>query len=170
MKLAGSSFSLDSISLDAIAALPPRERRMLIIGGVALLGIIIFSILLPLNRSVAHARARLEQKRADLAWMQTVAVPVLSGAPQTGTSNESLLLTVDRTTREAGLEKTVRGSEPGANGALSLRLEKAPFDALVAWLARLAQQNGVTIDSATIEKTADPGLVNVTLVLHPGVM
>jgi type II secretory pathway component PulM len=40
----------------------------------------------------------------------------------------------------------------------------------VAWLAHLAQQNGVIIDSATIEKTGDTGLVNAAIVLHPGMM
>ena len=49
-----------------------------------------------------------------------------------------------------------------------MRLEKAPFDYLVAWLARLAQQNGVVIDSATIEKSGDTGLVNAAIVLHSG--
>jgi len=38
----------------------------------------------------------------------------------------------------------------------------------VAWLARLAQQNGVTVDSAVIEKTGAPGLVNANIVLHSG--
>jgi type II secretory pathway component PulM len=49
-----------------------------------------------------------------------------------------------------------------------VRLEKAPFDALVGWLARLAQQNGVTVDSAVIEKSGAPGLVNANIVLHAG--
>ena len=40
----------------------------------------------------------------------------------------------------------------------------------MAWLARLAQQNGVVIDSATIEKTGDTGLVNAAIVLRPGLM
>jgi type II secretory pathway component PulM len=51
---------------------------------------------------------------------------------------------------------------------MSIRLEKAPFDTLVAWLARLSQQNGVYVDSATIEKGGAPGLVNAAIVLHAG--
>src|SRR2546430_10736923 len=46
----------------------------------------------------------------------------------------------------------------------SVRLAKAPFDSLVGWLARLAQQNGVSVESATIEKTDTPGLVNAAIV------
>jgi len=49
-----------------------------------------------------------------------------------------------------------------------VRLEKASFDMLVGWFARLAQQNGVTVDSAVIEKSGAPGLVNANIVLHTG--
>jgi len=49
-----------------------------------------------------------------------------------------------------------------------VRLEKAPFDKLITWLGRLAQQNGVVVDSATIEKAGAPGEVNAAIVLHTG--
>jgi type II secretory pathway component PulM len=163
------NLSLDAL-LDAYAALSQRDRRLAIAGALMLIGIVLFSVLIPLDRAVAHARTRLEQKRTDLAWMQTVAVPALRNAPAPNANGESLLVLVDRSTREARLDTAMRGSDQGAAGSLSLRLEKAPFDALVAWLARLAQQNGVVIDSATIEKTGDTGLVNAAIVLRPGLM
>lgn len=46
-----------------------------------------------------------------------------------------------------------------------MQLEKAPFDTLVGWLARLSQQNGVQIESATIDSAGQPGTVNASLVL-----
>jgi general secretion pathway protein M len=163
------NLSLDAL-IDAYTALSLRDRRLALVGAVALLGIVLFSVLIPLDRAVTHARARLEQKRQDLSWMQTVAVPALRGAPPPNPNQEPLLVLVDRSAREAKLDTAMRGSEPGAGGSLALRLEKAPFDNLVAWLARLAQQNGVIIDSATIEKTGDTGLVNAAIVLRPGMM
>jgi type II secretory pathway component PulM len=39
---------------------------------------------------------------------------------------------------------------------------------MIAWLARLAQQKGVGVESATIEKADAAGLVNAALVLHSG--
>jgi general secretion pathway protein M len=163
------NLSLDAL-IDAYTALSLRDRRLALVGAVAVLGIVLFSVLIPLDRAVTHARARLEQKRQDLSWMQTVAVPVLRSAAPPNPNQEPLLVLVDRSAREAKLDTAMRGSEPGAAGSLSLRLEKAPFDNLVAWLAHLAQQNGVIIDSATIEKTGDTGLVNAAIVLHPGMM
>ena len=47
-----------------------------------------------------------------------------------------------------------------------MRLQKAPFDALIPWLARLSQQNGIRVDTASIETAGSPGLVNASLVLH----
>ena len=142
--------------------------RLVVGGGVLGLLLIVFGILVPLDRSVSHAQQRIAHKAADLAWMQG-AVPELAGsAPPPTASGESLLVIVDRSARESGLAGALAGSEPGSAGSLSVRLEKASFDALIAWLARLAQQNGVMVDSATIEKAGTPGLVNAALVLHAG--
>lgn len=157
--------SLDAL-IDYLAARSERERRMLAIGAVALVLILVFAIIVPLDRSVAHAKTRLTQKRADLAWMQGVAPEIAGHLPLS--SGESLILIVDRSARESGLEKALAGSEPGGQNSLSVRLEKASFDKLVAWLGRIAQQNGVVVDSATIEKTGVPGEVNAAIVLHSG--
>ena len=162
------SFSLQSLSPEAIAGLSPRERRLLLAGAIAGVAILIFGMLIPLDRGVAHAQERLTKKRADLSWMQTVA-PQIAVLPPTSVANgESLLVIVDRSARESGLASALSGSEPGSAGNLSVRLEKAPFDALIGWLARLGQQNGVTVDSAIIEKSGAPGLVNANIVLHTG--
>src|SRR5205823_6642849 len=115
---------------------------------------------IPLDRSVAHAHERLARKRADLTWMQGVALELAASAPPPAATGESLLVIIDRSARESGLAGALEGSEPGGPGSLSVRLAKAPFDALVGWLARLAQQNGISVESATIEKTDTPGLVN----------
>lgn len=141
---------------------------MLLLGGVAALLLVVFGILVPLDRSVSHAQQSLAKKRIDLAWMQSVAPELASSAPPAAASGESLLLIVDRSARESGLAHSLAGSEPGSTGSLSIRLEKAPFDTLVAWLARLAQQNGVSVESATVEKSGAPGLVNAAIVLHAG--
>jgi general secretion pathway protein M len=160
--------SLNSLSPEAIAALAPRERRLLLVGAVAAAAILIFGMLIPLDRSVANAQQRLAKKRADLSWMQSVAPQIALLPPAAAVNGESLLVIVDRSAREAGLASALSGSEPGGPGSLSVRLEKAPFDALVGWLARLAQQNGVSVDSAVIERTGAPGLVNANIVLHSG--
>jgi general secretion pathway protein M len=158
--------SLDSLSLEALGSLSERERRLVRGGGVVAVLVLVFGVLIPLDRSVAHARERLAKKHADLSWMQSVGPELAAAAPPPASSGESLLVIIDRSARESGLASALSGSEPGGPGRLSVRLEKASFDSLVAWLARLAQQNGVMVDSATIERAGAPGLVNAAIVLH----
>lgn len=160
--------SLSSLSLESFAALSARERRLVTAGAAVAALIVIFGILVPLDRSVAQAEQRLAKKHADLSWMQSVGPELAAAAPPPAASGESLLVIIDRSARESGLAGSLAGSEPGGPGSLSVRLERAPFDTLVGWLARLAQQNGVSVESATIERAGAPGLVNAALVLHAG--
>jgi general secretion pathway protein M len=173
MKFTLDRFTLGSkafagLSPEAFANLSERDRRLALIGAAALVAILVFGVIVPLDRSVAKERAKLAQKRVDLAWMQSVAPEIARTASPPSASGESLLVIIDRSARESGLANALAGSEPGAAGSLAVRLEKAPFDALIGWLARLSQQNGVLVDSAIIEKAGAPGLVNASIVLHSG--
>ena len=149
-----------SASLDprrSLARLSGRERRVLAVGALAGAVLLVLGVVVPLDRSVAHAHQRLMRKRADLEWMQRVA-PELAAVPVApSAAGESLLVIVDRSARESGLAGALAGSEPGGPGRLSLRLEKAPFDTLIAWLARLGQQNGIRVESAVIDTAGAPG-------------
>jgi type II secretory pathway component PulM len=159
--------SLSSLP-ETFANLSERDRRVLVIGAIAAAALLLFGVIVPLDRSVARERAKLTQKRADLAWMQSVAPELASSTAPPSASGESLLVIIDRSARESGLASAMAGSEPGGPNSLSIRLEKAPFDVLIAWLMRLSQQNGVLVDSAVIEKAGAPGLVNAAIVLHSG--
>lgn len=153
------------LSLDTMSE---REQRLVKIGAAAAVLILIFGVLLPLDSSVSRARARVTQKQADLVWMRGVApyVAALTPVHQPGSGGESLLVVVDRSVREAGMEKALAGTEPSGPGTIQVRLEKAPFDAMVGWLSRLSQQNGLSVDGATIDSTGSPGLVNAAIVLR----
>src|ERR1700719_3696203 len=116
-----------SLSLDSFAARPERERR-LVLGGLALAAaILIFGVVIPLDRSVAHAHDRLARKRADLTWMQAVAPELATSAAAPAATGESLLVIIDRSARESGLGGALAGSEPGGPGSLSVRLPPAPL-------------------------------------------
>ena len=130
--------------------------------------IVLIYALLSLDRGVARAHARLAEKRQDLAWMQSVEPQLAAAGPASAApaSQRSLIVIVDQSAREVGLGTALKNSDPSPQGGLSVRLEKAPFDALVGWLARLAQQNRVQVESATIDGAGAPGLVNAAIVLR----
>src|SRR5579863_1217262 len=130
-----------NLSFDTLSA---RERRLVLICGVIAALVLVFAVLVPLDRSVTRARARIAQKQADLVWMRGAAPELAAAGPiQTVSSNESLVVVIDRSARESGLASALAGSDPSGAGGLQVRMQKAPFDAMVGWLARLSQQNGV---------------------------
>ncbi|HEU4627034.1 MAG TPA: type II secretion system protein M [Steroidobacteraceae bacterium] len=151
-----------------LANMNERERRMVLFGGIAAVVLLIFGIVLPLESSVSKAQARVEKKQADLQWMRAVGPELASAGPAVArpTSNESLLVIVDRAARESGLGNALVNSEPSGQNGLRVRLEKAPFGLIVGWLARLADQHGIRVESATMDNAGEPGVVNAGLVLR----
>jgi general secretion pathway protein M len=140
---------------------------MLAIGG-ALVALLLVYVIFQLDSSVSSAHKRIKKKQDDLTWIQVAAPEILAQGPIAASGGESLIVIVDRSAREAGLATALAGSEPAGPGGLSVRLQKAPFDSLISWLARLSQQNGVRVDSASIDTAGTPGLVNAAIVLHMG--
>jgi general secretion pathway protein M len=146
----------------------PRDQRLAAGGALILCIILIFGIFVPLDASVSRAHARVQRKQSDLAWMRAVA-PQLAAAGAAITapaSQRSLIVVVDTSARESGLGSALNSSEPSGPGALRVRLDKASFDTLVQWLARLSQQNGIHVESGNIDAAGPPGMVNAGIVLR----
>jgi general secretion pathway protein M len=146
----------------------PRDQRVAAGAAVLLVVLLILGIFIPLDGSVARAHARVQRKQADLAWMRAVA-PQLAAAGSAVTapaSDRSLIVVIDTSARESGLGSALNSSEPSGPGALRVRLDKAPFDTLMQWLARLSQQNGIHVETASIDAAGPPGLVNAGIVLR----
>lgn len=148
--------------------LAPREQRLVLAGAVAAVLLLLLAVILPLHRNAAALDSRLARKQVDLAWMQGIAPSLAAAgpAPSVPGTQESLVVVIDRSARESGLAQALTGSQPSGDGALRVQLEKADFNNLVAWLGRLATQNGVRVDTANIEATSEPGQVNAGIVLR----
>jgi type II secretory pathway component PulM len=146
-----------------------RDRRIVNVGGVVVIILVILGTVLPLNRNIAQARQRIVAKQGDLAFIQS-AIPQLSAAGPAGNvaGGQDLIVLVDSSARESGLGKSLSSSQPTGENGLRVRFERVAFDGLVAWLARLAQSHGVSVESAEIEFAGEAGLVNAGLVLRSG--
>lgn len=147
-------------------ALAERERRLVFWGGLgAAFLVLVFGILWPLHSAVASARQHVTQKSTDLAWMRAHALEVRASAAKVAGANESLVVVIDRTAHELGLGDAIKGTTPaGANGT-RVELANVPFDLMAGWLARLQEQYGVTVLSASVDRSGGPGLVNASLEL-----
>jgi general secretion pathway protein M len=146
------------------AGLQERERRVVAIGGIALVIVVLFGgLLLPLQSAVSSAVKRADDRRDDLTWMHANMAELQSGASTVfNDSGEAPVVIVDRVAREQGLGSTLKGTQPSGNG-VRVQLEAAPFDTLIIWLARLDQRYGLAIDSITVDRGARPGLVNANV-------
>ena len=147
-------------------ALNAREQRIVLLGAVVVLVALVVVILMPLRRSVAAAQLRVQQKRDDLLWLHSMA-PQLAGlrtssAPST---HDSLIALTARTAAQAGLSKSLVGSQASGDG-LNVRFEQISFDSLIAWVSQLRQNYGVRVDTATIDTANAPGTVNASLLLR----
>jgi general secretion pathway protein M len=150
--------------------LAERERRMVLLGAIVAVILLIVGIVLPLNRSIAQARQRVTVKQDDLSFIQS-AVPQLASAgsgPAAVASNENLVVLVDSSAREGGLGKSLSSTQPTGDKLLRVRFDRASFDGLMAWLARISQSHGIRVETAEIEFAGEPGMVNAGLVLKAG--
>ncbi|MCS6947339.1 MAG: type II secretion system protein M [Steroidobacteraceae bacterium] len=149
--------------------LASRERYVLAGGAAVAAAILLYALLAPLYDAVAAARERIALKQDDLRWLEAAAPQLLaSGAPAAErATRDNALVVVDRAARESGLGGHVQRVEPVGNGQLQATLSDAPFNATVAWLARLRQQHGVRVASISISAArSGPGLVNATVQLR----
>jgi general secretion pathway protein M len=148
-------------------ALARREQRMVLAGFGACVLLLLLAVWLPVERRVSTLERRVQGKQADLAWLQSVA-PQLGALRESSAagSGESLVVLVDRVARDTGIARSLRGSQPGEGGTLSVRLEQVPFDALVNWAGELVQHHGVIVVSADIDGGSSLGTVGATFVLR----
>jgi general secretion pathway protein M len=147
-----------------------RDQRVLRWGGIAALAIVLLLILLPLQRNLSQARARVSQQQTDLAWMRRMAPTLAAAGPgplATGAQPaESLVVLIDRSARESGLAQALTGSQPAGNNAMTVRLENADFNLLLGWMSRMVAQHELRVESATITGSGSAGVVNASVQLH----
>lgn len=145
------------------AGLAEREQRMVLWGGVAAAVLLVIGLAWKLGLAVADAEQRVARRREDLAWIEAV-TPRLQTAPA-ARPGESLAIAIDRMAREGGLAESLAGVEPATGGGLRARFTGASFDSLALLLARLQTERGAVTETASVTATAEPGLVDATLVL-----
>lgn len=153
------------------AGLAPRER--LLVGAAAILAVfaILFSLTFrPLLAARAEAAVNVAEQQSLLADIEQVA---RRAGPQRGGSQavpaaagaDSLVVLVDRTTRERGLGAYLKRNQPEGDNAIRLRLENVPFDQLLEWLADAQARHGLGATSASFDPSGEDGRVNSNLVL-----
>jgi general secretion pathway protein M len=151
--------------------LAPRERWMVMGGALFALVALIFALgILPVYRARDTAAERVAEQRQLLTDIEQVARrfgPQSPATAATPTRNESVLVLIDRSTRERGLSSYLKRNQPEGADGVRLRMENAPFDELLLWLSDVQSGQGLAAVSASFDPAGEPGRVNANLVLSP---
>jgi len=150
--------------------LAPRERLLVLLAAaLAAVALVVMLGIRPVMVRKDSTRARIHDQQALLEQLNRIAESGGPGpaAPIGGQSGgrQSLVVLVDRTTRNHGLGPFLKRNQPDGIDKIRLRFENAPFDTLVEWLAALHNQYRLVTLSASIDGGRDPGRVNCSLVL-----
>ena len=155
--------------------LQPRERTMLLFGGLALLiALVYFLVWQPIMSARTEIKQEVQQKLALLHWINDASSEAKSLRGTTGQGGKtkdpggkSLLSLVDQTAKQQGLGSVMKRVEPDGK-QVRVWFEAASFDQLVVWLEKLSSENGVYPDSMTVERSRAAGLVDARLRLAEG--
>lgn len=148
--------------------LAPRER--LLVGGAAVLVVLLLGYLLviePLQQRRAVLERGVVAQRELLAWMRDAVMP-LRGNPTSPSDSrgQSLFAVVDRSARATVLAGALQRVQPEGQGNVRVWFDDAPFDDLVRWIAALQREHGITVNTLSVERADEAGLVDARLTLE----
>ena len=151
----------------SLQQLAPRERIIVLAGGVLLLLVLVYLLAWePLVKTHRQRAEALERARALATRIEEVAGLVRSqGSGRNVDRSTSLVAAVDRTSRSPVLGKPPSRVQPEGDREVKVWIEDVPFNNLLRWLQDLETRYGIGAATAEIERGARPGQVSVRLSL-----
>ena len=152
--------------------LQPRERHTLLGGGIALVLIVVYALVIdPFQQEIARLQKSVDDQERVLAWMHQAAAEVkrLRGSGQVAqdVSGQSLMSLIDSRARSTGLAGAIKQIRPEGQG-VKVRLEQAAFDDMLRWLDELSRNHGVSVSGLVMERLPQPGRINASVALEGG--
>lgn len=150
--------------------LAPRERIMVAVcGAFIILALLWVGGIQPLYKNTAKLEQQVTDKQGQLANFHELAGQYVSAGGSSEPrarprSNESIVVVIDRTTRDWALASYLKRNQPEGTESVRLRFENAPFDKVVEWLGELNTNYGMSTVTANFDD-AGTGRVNCSIVL-----
>lgn len=139
----------------------PREQRLVMVGGVALIiGILFWGIYQPMVQRAELAQNQLRTEKQLLSWVQNKAddIVALRGNGARALSPLPFNQAVSSSARRFNIE-LVRVQPRGEE--MQVWVQPLPFNQLVSWLEYLQQNHGVEAQFLDIDKIERVGVVDV---------
>ena len=146
-----------------------REKLLIGLGGIVLLALMYYSLILePLRNGITQKQQRVENELQLAGWLLAVAPEVQSMQRVPGKNavqgGGSLLSVVDKTSKAAGLGKSVTRLQPEGDDEVRAWLESAPFNETLRWLRTLESSYGVEITELSFNRNNEAGLIKARLI------
>lgn len=150
--------------------LASRERLALLIAALIAAGAMAWVwVWEPLAASVEAERNRVAEQRSLLAWLDAVEPLAREWAgenPEIGESDgRSLLASVDRSARGAGLAGVLERIEPARDAGVRIWFAAVEYRRVMRWLEDFSRQRPVTIERIEAEPAGEPGRIDARIVL-----
>lgn len=156
------------------AQLELRERRMVNIGGAALVfAIFYFGIWSPFLGRVDTLRSTISGEQKTLAWMQDAEQKIKQlsnddqGSRQTMTP-VTLLADLQNKVNSAGMKDSLQSLKQAANDSVQMQFKNVSFDQLVKLLINVMKTSHVTVTQFNALAQPTPGMVNAEVLLSLG--
>jgi general secretion pathway protein M len=149
-----------------------RDRRVLAVGAAVVVVLLAWAFVwYPLARARAQLASRVEQERADLAWMRQTGgelqeLRAKGARGKVDRQGKSLFALADVTARGAGLATALKRVEPTGPRSVRASFEAANFDALIGWVDVLARDYAVQTTDFSADRVEAIGTVNARVVLE----
>ena len=128
-------------------------------------GLLWIALWRPLLDWHAQELRRLDNAQQLFEWVTLNEARARAAAKDARQRNEaptgSILPTITQAAEAAGIR--LARLQPESGGAVSVSLEQQPFEQVVAWLARLSDDEGVRVMQGTLDAHRTPGYVNAQL-------
>ncbi len=155
------------------AGLAPRERVIVLAGGIALLVMLLWLMVWePIADRRAALRSEVSTLATDLMWMEQVSDQVRRRASQqrnqaaAGAAGGSILTLVEVSATASGIRSQIERVQPEGKGA-RLWFDRVGFDALMIWLGELETRHGLQISQLAVDVSSDAGIVSARLMVEP---
>ncbi len=147
----------------------PRERAILLVGGLALLAVLVFLLLIePAFTGIGRLERSLPQQRAGAAELEALLseVKTMRTRPQVASvSAGDVRAAIDTSLTRAGI-KAAR-IVPLSEGDMQLTFSDVPYASWAPWLAGIERELGARATSVTVSaRDKTPGNVDVELALR----
>ncbi|MGR5133263.1 type II secretion system protein M [Vibrio alfacsensis] len=143
------------------SSISQREQRLVMgCGAMAVVGILYWGILQPMNQRAELAQSRIQSEKQLLNWVQDKAddITTLRKSGGVSFSSQPLNQVVSSSARRYKVE-LIR-VQP-RNDSVQVWIKPLAFNQMVDWLRYLKEQQGIEVEFLDIDRTEQAGMIDV---------